>query len=202
MVALEEEAGLEELRRTILEKHVSDVPLYKGDLDNITGILHTENILNGLLRHGTDEIDLCKMASDPIFVSEFSSLNYVLREFKRRGMNMAIIIDEYGTTLGHVTINDIFSEIFEELELQRPQVKQLGRNRYLIEGQTPVEEVNARLNIHLPERKDYATLSGLFVYHFGKFPESGASITVGDSRLEVKRMGERKIEEILLILPS
>ena len=203
MMALDEGAGLEELRRIILENNVSEIPLYKGNLDNITGILHTENILNGLLSRGRGRLDLRRLASKPIFVSEFSSLNYVLREFKRRGMKMAIIIDEYGATLGHVTINDIFSEIFEELELRRPPVKQLGRNRFLIEGQISVEEVNARLDTDLPERKDYATLSGLFIYHFGKFPESGASITIDRNRLQVKRMGERKIEEILLIiLPS
>jgi CBS domain containing-hemolysin-like protein len=66
----------------------------------------------------------------------------------------------------------------------------------------PVEEINTKLNIQIPEKKDYTTLSGMFIYHFGKFPHEGSTLTVGDIHMTVNRMGKRKIDEILMILDN
>jgi CBS domain containing-hemolysin-like protein len=126
-------------------------------------------------------------------------LNFTWKQFKKHKQNIAVIIDEYGSTIGILTLNDIFKEILGELEIQQPSIKKTGKNTYLINGNTSVDEVNEHLHLHLPDKPDYTTMSGLFIYHFGKFPKEENKIKIDDTRLVVKRMGKRKIEEIRLI---
>jgi len=107
-------------------------------------------------------------------------------------------LDEYGATIGIVTLNDIFREIFEELEIKKSPIKKVSDNVFLINGNLSVEELNSQLNINLPEKKDYTTISGLFIYHYGKFPRFDNKIEIENYKLVVKRMGKKKIEEIEL----
>jgi len=203
MIALEENAGIDELKKIILGKQITKVPIYADSLDNITGIIHTDDVLYTLLEMPAaidiNHLDLKKLTLPPIFISEYSSLNYAWKQFKKHKQNIAVIIDEYGSTIGILTLNDIFKEILGELEIQQPSIKKTGKNTYLINGNTSVDEVNEQLHLRLPDKPDYTTMSGLFIYHFGKFPKEENKIKIEDNLLVVKRMGKRKIEEIHLI---
>ena len=203
IIALEENAGIDELKKIILGKQITKVPIYADNLDNITGIIHTDDVLYTLLEMPAaidiNRLDLKKLTRSPIFISEYSSLNYAWKQFKKHKQNMAVIIDEYGSTIGILTLNDIFKEILGELAIQQPSIRKTGKNTYLINGNTSVNEVNEQLHLHLPDKPDYTTMSGLFIYHFGKFPKEESKIKIEDTLLVVKRMGKRKIEEIRLV---
>jgi putative hemolysin len=203
IVGIEEGADMGELKKIILEKKITKIPVYKENLDNITGIIHANGVLSALMAmpagmdiHG---LDLKKIARPPIFLSEYSSLNYALKQLKENRSNIAIIIDEYGSTIGLLTLNDIFKEILGEIKVQPFALRKTGKNTYLINGNIPVDEVNEQVHVHLPEKPDYTTISGLFIYHFGKYPKEESKIKIGDAHLVVKRMGKHKIEEIRLI---
>jgi putative hemolysin len=198
IVALEVDSGIEKLKEIILEHKITKIPLYRDNLNNITGVIYTDKLISELVNQEFQDLDLEQVSERPVFISEYSSLNYVIREFKRYRTNFAVILDEYGTTIGIVTLNDIFREIFGEIEINRNPIKQIDHDTYLIQGHLSVEELNTQLHLELPERKDYATLSGLFIYNFGRFPRIDATISVSDVQLKVKKMGERKIEEIWL----
>lgn len=199
VVALEESAGIDELKSLIVEKNYSKIPIYKGYPHNITGIVHPHSLLPALIRHGDHRgLKLRDVADPPIFVSEYSSLHYILAEFRHHKLNMAVILDEYGVAIGIITLSDILREIVGNVEIGSHNIRQIARNAYRIKGSTPVEEVNARLEADLPEKKDYTTLSGLFIYHFGRFPERHQRIRLGRCVLQVRQMGKRKIEEIVL----
>jgi putative hemolysin len=198
IIALDEKSDMEKLKNIILEKKFSKIPLFKDSLSNITGIIHTDDLLRKLLTNEFKNLNLQDICVKPVFVSEYSSLNYVIKELKKSSTNIAVILDEYGATIGIVTLNDIFREIFEEIEIKKSPIKKVTDNIFLINGNLSVEELNSQLNISLPEKKDYTTLSGLFIYHFGKFPRLNNKISVENHILAVKRMGKRKIEEIEL----
>ncbi len=199
IAALDEGSTLEHLKEILLEKKISRIPIYNKSLDHITGIIHANKILSALLTEDPGGIKLKSLASAPFFVSEYSSLNYVLHEFKRNKLGMAVVLDEYGTTIGIITLYDIFREILGELEVGKGQMKKLKHNVFQVKGSIPVEEVNAELELGLPEKKDYATLSGLFVFYYGKFPGQNATLKFDDVHLVVKKMGPRKIEEIIVV---
>lgn len=200
LVAMEEGADAETLKNIILEKKLSKIPVYRDNLDHITGIIHTGDILATLLVKDYSEIDFRKIMRKPIFISEYSSLNYALNQFKKHRMNMAVVIDEYGSSIGILTLNDIFKEILGEIHLGQRAVRKVGVFTYRVTGNIPVEEVNEQLHLDLPEKPDYSTMSGLFIYHYGKMPQVKSAIRVNDVRMIVKRMGRRKIDDLLLII--
>lgn len=199
VVALPEDAGLDDLRRIVLEKNISKVPIYRGRPDQITGVVHTRSALSALLQDERRDIRVRELASPPIFVSEYSSLHYILNEFKRHKLNLAVVLDEYGTPQGIITLSDILREILGEVDIGGRAIRKLEGNAWQLPGSMPVEEVNERLEIELPERRDYTTISGLFVYHYGRLPAERARVRVGKCLLVVKKMGKRKIDELVLV---
>lgn len=199
ITALEDSAGIDELKKIILTEKISKIPVYRDNIDHITGIIHASDILSSLLKGNFDQLNINNLSRPPIFISEYSSLNYALNQFKEHGLNLAVIVDEYGATIGIITLNDIFSEILGEIKIGRTPIEKTAKNTFIIKGSIPVEEVNEQLQIELPVKVDYTTMSGLFVYHFGKFPAENNRVGIKDYHLTAKRMGKRKIEEILLI---
>jgi CBS domain containing-hemolysin-like protein len=198
IVALEENSSTDELIKIIADKKITKIPLYREKLDNITGIIHMDKLITFLVSGPLKTVKLGDIAVKPIFISEYSSVNFALKEFKKFGLNIAIVLDEYGSTIGLLTLSDIFREILGEIEFGSHPIRQVGENQYLVKAGIAVEEVNFKLNLQLPERKDYSTLSGMFIYHFGKIPKENSIIKIDDTILVVKRMGKRKIDEILV----
>ena len=123
----------------------------------------------------------------------------MLKEFKTHRYHFGVILDEYGATIGIITLNDIFREIFEEIEIRKSPIKKIDYRTFLVDGQVAVEDLNTQLNLNLPEKKDYTTISGLVIYHFGKFPRPDSSISIANVRIHIKSMGDRKIEKLLLV---
>jgi putative hemolysin len=199
IVAFKEGSGIDQLKQTILEKKRSKIPMYKDNLDNITGIIHSGDILSAVLETDFSRLDIKKIARPPLFISEYSSVSFVLKKFKKFRLNIAVIVDEYGSTIGILTLNDIFKEIMGEIRFGELPISKIGKNTYVIKGNTSVEEVNDQLHLHLPEKADYTTMSGLFIYHFGKFPGVNSRIQIKDTHFIVRRMGKRKIDELLLV---
>ncbi|MCP4220396.1 MAG: HlyC/CorC family transporter, partial [bacterium] len=199
IIALEETAGMDELSRLITDKNLSKIPLYRDNLDNITGIIHTDNLLPAAMDGQLENVKLSALAIEPIFISEYSSLDFTLKEFKKTNLKLAVILDEYGAAIGLITLNDIFREILGKIDNNAIAISQPKKNQFVIDAGLPVEEVRTKLGIQLPEKKDFTTLSGLFIYHYGKYPQENSQVTIGDCRMVVKKMGKRKIDKILLI---
>lgn len=199
MIAIEENQGMEGLRQLMLGKDVSKIPVYRENLDNITGIIHASDLMAHLFDKDFRELKMKSLQREPIFISEYSSLSYALQRFKKDGQKIAVIIDEYGATIGLLTLSDIFSEILGEIRIDRSPIQRIRKNTYKIKGNMPVDEVNEQLHLDLTEKVDYTTMSGLFIYHFGKFPKVKSKVRLDDGLLVVKRMGERKIEELLFL---
>lgn len=199
IVALTENSGSDELKKIILEKNLSKIPIYKGKLDNITGIIDSHLLLTAMLGKDFASLELKKIAAKPIFVSEYSSLNYILNEFKKHKLNLAVVLDEYGSTIGIITLSDILRGILGDIDIGSKNIRKLGSNVFQLKGSTPVAEINSRLELDLPERKDYTTVSGLFIYEYGKLPQENARVKVKGHLMLAKKMGKRKIEEIILI---
>jgi len=196
--ALEESAEFIELKRLIAQERLSKVPLFRESLDRITGIVHARDVLAMAMNGRAETIPLKNLARPPLFISEYSSLNYVLSRFRDRGVEMAVILDEYGITIGILTLNDIFAEILGDMNIPRHQIRRVGESIYRVPGNMPVEELNEHLGLMLPLRKDYTTMNGLFTYHHGRIPGAGALIRLGNVQLQALRMGRRRIEEIRL----
>ena len=132
--------------------------------------------------------------------TEYSSINYVLDEFRKEKNDIAIVLDEYGVTIGLLTINDIFKEILGEIEFEKKNIRKISDRVFIIEGACPVEELNSKFELDLKESKDYTTVSGLFIYHFGKFPKKNDHIMINNCNFKIEMMGENRIEKLKLVI--
>jgi CBS domain containing-hemolysin-like protein len=200
IISLEENSNIEKLKKIILEKRISKIPIYRGNLDCITGIINSNDMLSFLMEDNLENLDLKKISREPIFVSEYSSINYVLKEFKKHKLNIAVILDEYGATIGILTLSDILKEVLGEVEISRKPIKEVNKNTFLIKGDITVDEVNNQFGLALPEKKDYTTMSGMFVFFYGRLPKINSKIKLENNILMVENMAERRIEEIRLII--
>ncbi len=198
MVSIDLSEDLEEFKRIIIENEITKIPLYKDNLDNIVAVIYLKKILPFLISNKIQNIRLTDLAVKPFFISEYSSINYVLKEFRKNNQDLAVVLDEYGITIGIITLNDIFREILGDFNIEKSSIEEMENGLYLIRGELPVDEVNYQLNVELPMKKDFTTISGLFTYYFGKLPRKGSRINLGSCILQIEQMGERKILKLSL----
>jgi len=198
IIGVDVSTSIADFKKIVLERGVSKVPLFNRNLDNIIGVIRLKRVIPAILSRGNQKVKLTDLAEKPFFISEYSSIDYILKEFRLNKIDFAVVLDEYGTTIGIVTLNDIFREIMGELKIGKSSINEIRNGTYLVRGELPVDEVNDQLDIELPEKKDFSTMSGLFTYYYGKMPKVGSAITVGEFQLRVESMGERRVREITL----
>ena len=141
------------------------------------------------------------MLRKPLFVPEFASLEKVLLQMQERAVHMAIVVDEFGTVDGLVTLEDIIEELVGDIQDEHDGriedwYSRLDGGRFLVAGSAPVKAVNALVPLNIPEKGDYTTLAGFFLYGFGRLPREKESLEFNGFRLAVERMNKRHISLI------
>ncbi len=200
MAAVEISRAISELPGLINSRRVFRCAVYRDNLDNVVGITNPYLLFDFLLNNEMKDLKIETILDPPLFISEYSSLHYTLTEFRNLGLETAIVLDEYGATSGMLSLPDILREIAGEARQPvDPLIRKQGRRVFLVKGQAQVEEINRQLEIQLPLRKEYSTISGLFIYHFGRFPREHARLFINRHLLVVRKMARRKINEIMII---
>ncbi|MCR4395630.1 MAG: hemolysin family protein [Candidatus Saccharicenans sp.] len=197
--ALEVNLPLPEVLRIIQECGFSRYPVYRNTIDNIQGLVHVKDILS--LMPSPGEFHLSRLLRRPLFVPELASIEKVLLQMQEGAVHLALVVDEFGNFEGIVTLEDIMEEIIgdirDEYDRQAEDwYQQVGENEYLIKGTAPIKEINEILNLGIPEKRDYTTLAGLFLYHFGHLPAEKDSIRLKSLQFTVEKMSRRHLSQI------
>jgi len=192
-------ASAGDILQTVRSTGFSRYPVYRGRLDNIEGLLHAKDIIGYLIDNKAFNINA--VLRKPLFVPELTSLEKVLLEMQEKAVHMALVVDEFGNVDGLVTLEDIIEELVGEIRDEHDGqledwMSRLGAARYLVRGSAPVKDVNARLALRIPEKKDYTTLAGFFLYEFGRLPKEKDSLAFRGHRLTVVKMTKRHISLI------
>lgn len=176
----------------VLESPYTRLPLYQGDSDNITGVLHAKALLREIrAREGVaGDLDLGAIASPPWFIPDTTSLLDQLEAFKRRREHFALVVDEYGSFMGIVTLEDIIEEIVgdidDETDVSVPGVRAQADGSYIIDGTVTLRDLNRDLNWSLPD-DDASTLAGLVLHEARLIPEPGQVFVFHGFRFEILR---------------
>jgi len=199
IVALELGMPTDRILDIVIEEGYSRMPVYRGTLDDIVGIVYTKDLLT--LVHLKHLIILEDILRPAITVTEDELLSRLLRRFQSEQVHMAIVTDEFGGTAGLVTLEDILEEIVGEIrdeydEERAPVERQ--RSDYIVQAATPIADLNEYLPIPLPESEDYDTLGGLIFQKAGAIPPVGATFDIPPYRAEILRATDRTIELIKL----
>lgn len=197
--ALEINLSLTEVLSIIQECGFSRYPVYRNTIDNIEGLVHVKDILS--LMSSPGEFNLSRLLRRPLFVPELASIEKVLLQMQEAAVHLALVVDEFGNFEGIVTMEDIMEEIIgdirDEYDRQAEDwYQQVGQNEYIIKGSASIKEINEILNLGIPEKKDYTTLAGLFLYHFGHLPTEKDSIKLKSLQFTVEKVSRRHLSQI------
>jgi putative hemolysin len=194
--AIDAQATFAEILETVRSTGFSRYPVFRGRLDNIEGIIHTKDIIRHVIDNKSFSIE--SILRKPLFVPELASLEKVLLQMQESAVHMAFVVDEFGNMEGIVTLEDIIEEVFGDIRDEHEgtvdeSFHRLDDRAYLIKGSAAVKEANARLHLAIPEKNDYTTLAGFFLYEFGRIPKEKDSLEFGRLRLTVEKMNKRHI---------
>ncbi|MDX8513262.1 HlyC/CorC family transporter [Mesorhizobium captivum] len=187
--------------REILQSPHTRMPLWKGSLDNIVGVLHAKDLLRALNEVGNDfsKIDVTKIASKPWFVPDTTTLQDQLNAFLRRKAHFAIVVDEYGEMEGLVTLEDIIEEIVGEIadehDVDMQGVKQEADGSVVVDGTVPIRDLNRALDWDLPD-EEATTIAGLVIHETQTIPEEKQAFTFHGKRFVVMKRDKNRIARL------
>ena len=190
---------LKDIASAIRDSGHSRFPVYTGRLDNIEGVIHAKDIISKLCDHG--DFDIRSVLRKPFFIPELAPLEKALLQMQEKAVHMALVVDEFGTIEGIVTLEDIIEEITGDIHDEydiRPEdwLTTLGDSACIIKGSASIKNVNERLSLKIPEKADYTTLAGFFLYEFGRLPKEGDTLIFRNDRYTVEKMNKRHISLI------
>ncbi len=187
--------------REILQSPHTRMPLWRGSLDNIVGVLHAKDLLRALNDVGNDfsQVDVMKIAARPWFVPDTTTLQEQLNAFLRRKAHFAIVVDEYGEVEGLVTLEDIIEEIVGEIadehDIDMQGVKQEADGSVVVDGSVPIRDLNRALDWELPD-DEAVTIAGLVIHETQSIPEEKQAFTFHGKRFVVTKRERNRITRI------
>ncbi len=174
------------------------LPLWKGQPENIVGVLHAKDLLRALFAANGDatKLDAAAIAAPPWFVPETTTLKDQLQAFRDRKTHVALVVDEYGSVMGLVTLEDILEEIVgdikDEHDLAVQGLRQLADGSVAVEGSVPIRDLNRVMDWSIPD-EDATTIAGLVIHEARAIPEAGQVFSFHGFRFEVTRRQRNRI---------
>jgi putative hemolysin len=181
----------------IIDKQYSRVPVYRGNIDNIVGIIYSRDL--ALAWRGGSLFLIEDLIRPAYFVPNTAPVDKVLREFKNGHHHLAIVVDEFGSTVGEATIEDIVEEIvgeiWDEYDIQEKTIIPQPDGANMVRAGESLDAVNDQLKLNLPAQ-EFATVSGWVLDMFGRIPRIGETIRWGDIEIEIVDADKKKITRV------
>ena len=179
--------------------HYTRLPLYQGDINNVTGIVHMRSIARLLSRGDLTKEALIGACKEPYFIPESTPLHTQLFNFQKQKRRIAIVVDEYGDVIGLVTLEDILEEIVGDFTTEMLSLSQdihpQSDGTYVIDGSAAIRDINRHLNWKLPADGP-KTLNGLITEQLESIPETAVCLTTGGYRMEILQTKDNMVKSV------
>lgn len=201
VLAIDIEDSWDEILETIAKSHYTRIPVYEGSIDHIIGVLHMNRFLKAMV--DSEEVDIRALVMEPCYVYKTMKLPEVLAAFRKNRQHLAIVVDEYGGTLGIISMEDVLEQvvgdIWDETDTVEDEVTKKSESEYEIDGDMPISDFLDLMNIR-EESFDYEseTVGGWTIEYFGRFPEAGESFRYADFTVTVLAMNELRVDRVLV----
>lgn len=207
VIAINVNQPAEQIVDEVLACPFTRVPLYEDNPDNIVGLLHVKALLREVRARGGDPsgIDVKALAAKPWFIPDTTTLFDQLQQFRKRREHFALVVDEYGTIMGIVTLEDILEEIVgeisDELDVHVAGVRPQPNGTYIIDGWVTLRDLNREYEWNLPDEQA-STIAGLVLYEARRIPEVGQSFSFYGFRFEILRRQRNQITALRVTPPE
>jgi putative hemolysin len=199
VVAISVDLPARECLAAVVDSPYTRYPAYKDSLDRIVGILHVRDLFKALYERGVDNVVIADLLRKPYFVPETKDLAALLAEFRAQNQHMAIVVDEYGSMQGIVTLEDLLEEIVGEIEdeydLPDESLERIDDRTIRVHGTFPIDDFNEQFGVQMPD-EDYHTLAGFVFGQLGRAPEAGDEVTWNGLKFDVIEVDGQRIEKL------
>ena len=206
VTALDVDTPPAELVRLAVESPYTRIPIWKNDIDNVVGVLHAKALLRRVAsaEADIDNLDIMELASPPWFIPEQTQLLDQLHAFRERREHFALVVDEYGSFLGIVTLEDILEEIVGEIDDEHDDqvsgVERESEGSFLVDGRVTIRDLNREFEWGLPD-EEAATIAGLVLHEARRIPEVGQRFLFHGLRFDIVQRKRHQITKIRITPP-
>jgi CBS domain containing-hemolysin-like protein len=200
VVAVQAEAGLQQMLELATTHGFSKMPVYQDDLDHVLGVVHLKDIVSAQRQPNPEQLTARAIMRETVFVPEVARVSTLLQVFRARRRHLAIALDEYGGTAGVVTLEDLLEEVFGEVSDpfdRGPAIQSQPDGSSLIDGLTLIEEINEHFGLALQD-PHYDTIAGFILGRLGRLAAVGDTVTVDGARLRVDSMDGKRVARVWL----
>ena len=203
MVCADIDSTYEELLEIFRAERFTRIPVYEGDGDNMVGVINMKDLL---LFHPAKEFHIRDIMREPYFTYEYKKTSELMVEMRKDSVNFTIVLDEYGATVGMITLEDLLEEIVGDIRDEydhdeEDPIRRIQENEYQVLGSSKLDDLNEKLGIHL-ESEDYDSIGGYIIEHLDHLPKAGEFIVTEDGiRLVVDTVTRKRIDRVHIYLP-
>ncbi|NLK22564.1 MAG: HlyC/CorC family transporter [Clostridiales bacterium] len=198
MVALDATSDYSKVKELIKEEQFSRVPVFNETIDNIVGILNVKDLI--IKDNDTENFNILDYIREPFYTFEFKKIKEVFNEMKKTRNHFAVVLDEYGGTVGIVTIEDLIEEIVGEIEDEYDEerednIKVVKENEYIVEGSTKLHDISDLIGVNM-ESEDFDSVGGLVLEKLGRLPKKNEKVQIGNIKFVVEDLEKNRIKKI------
>ncbi len=207
VIALPTDASLDQVKHAIEESRHSRIPVFEKNLDHVVGILHARDLIK-LLGNPNPQFQIRQIVRPAIYVPETKALGDLLSDFRHQKVHFAVVLDEYGSTSGIVTLEDVLEELVGEMadehDADEPaMLKKIDDKTVDADARIRIEDLNRQAGLNLPEDAGYETLAGFLTTSLARIPEKGAVYEHDKTRYTVLDAEPQRIKRVKIeILPQ
>lgn len=207
MATIDADMPIDEIIRQVLNSPYTRLPIWRDNPDNIIGVIHAKWLMRELQNHEGDykSFEVYSVAAPAWFIPDTTTLFDQLQMFREKKEHFALVVDEYGSLMGLVTLEDILEEIVGEIDDEHdvpvPGVRPLPNGSYVVEGTVPIRDLNREFDWELPDNEDYSTLAGLVLYESKTIPTEGQIFNFHNFRFKVSKRMRNQITEMRVYPP-
>ena len=200
ILSLPSDASIDDAMDLIAKKQFSKIPLYRENIDEITGIIYAKDLVPYLIG-SRPNVKLQSISRNVYFVPEQKPIDDLLNDFKEKKISLAIVVDEWGGTSGMVTLEDIVEEVMGEIrdpyDLEKSPVSQINDENFIVDGKISIYDLEEEIEgMSFPEDRDYDTLGGLILDNLEDIPKQGESIVHDEWMIKVLDLDGNRITKV------
>ena len=201
IVSVDKEASYDEVIDVIKNEQFSRIPIYNQTIDNIIGVLNIKDLAT--IENLREDFNISKYIRDPFYTFEFKKIIELFKEMKKTRNHIAVVLDEYGGTVGLITIEDLVEEIVGEIEDEYDEEKNpvefIKENEYVVEGSLRLHDISDLIGINI-DSEEFDSVGGLMIEDLGRMPEEQEEVIVNNIKFIAEEIEKNRIKKVRMII--
>ena len=197
VTAIDSEATYDEILEVVKKEQFSRIPVYNENIDDVIGILNVKDLI--IADQSSENFKVADYVREPFYTFEFKKIAEVFNEMKKTRTPMAVVLDEYGGTVGIITMEDIIEEIVGEIEDEyddeNNMIQVIKEDEYIVDGSAKLHDISELIGVNM-ESEELDSVGGLIIEELGRIPENKEKVLINDLRFVVEELDKNRIKKV------